>query len=529
MKSVKQLLAAHERLPSRAHQLVGVERLVERPFFALFDEVGAGKTKQVIDAAQILFTRGEIDTALVIAPGFARSTWADEDPTLGEIAKHAWDAVPNVIHEFRPDYTDIRWEPGLNWVVSNYELIRRDARLAELLRTLRGRRTWLICDESWNVKGFSDQTRACFRLRYRRAERVTLLNGTPLDNGKPEDIYYQFMLLDKGILGVTTRAHFRQRYCVMGGFQNRQVIDYQNLDELNARVAPHVLARKTRDCFDLPPMLDPIVLEAPLTDASWKIYRQMRDDLVAWLGTQASVSRQAVVRGLRLAQICSGFLGGLEDEDSEHELGANTPDLGTMPDWLRIKRENQRLGTAPSAASAACNMPQAGPSTKEIGREKLDALLRWLKQNPTDKLIVWSRFRPELERNAKELARLFPRVERLCGGVDKEPAKRLLAPDGDRSPGVVCGIQKAGGASLNFSAASVAVYMSNGVRLLEKTQSIGRIERPGQRSPMLVVDIIATGPKGQKTFDHQLLKSLRNKDDMARWSVAQWRAALAEE
>jgi superfamily II DNA or RNA helicase len=82
---------------------------------------------------------------------------------------------------------------------------------------------------------------------------------------------------------------------------------------------------------------------------------------------------------------------------------------------------------------------------------------------------------------------------------------------------------------LNFSAANIAVYLSNGPALIERTQSIGRIERPGAKQPMLIVDVIATGPKGQKTIDHQIMKSLRAKEDMARWTVQQWRNALQEE
>jgi hypothetical protein len=124
---------------------------------------------------------------------------------------------------------------------------------------------------------------------------------------------------------------------------------------------------------------------------------------------------------------------------------------------------------------------------------------------------------------------VYPHVFQLCGGQSKEDrlaAKQFLAPGKDPRSGAVCGNPKAGGASSNYAACNIAVYLSNGPALIERTQSIGRIERPGATQPMLIVDVLATGPKGQKTIDHAILKSLRSKDDMAQWTVEQWRHML---
>lgn len=511
-----QLLEQNERMPHRAHQLEGVLWLLERKFGGLYDEVGAGKTKQIVDTAQILWLQKEIDTVLVVAPGYARSTWADEDPLLGEVAKHAWESVPNVIHEYHKHYTDLEFHSAaLNWVVTNYEFIRRDARLWDLMKQLRTRRSWLVIDESWAIANFSDQMKAVRTLRVKRSARVTQLNGTPLADGAPEDLYYPMNILDPSILDAKNRAEFRTRHCIMGGYMNKQVVDYQNLDDLNARIAPYVLSRRTRDCFDLPPMLDPITLEAPLDPPNWKIYKDQRDDMVSWLGDQVSVSQQAIVKILRLSQITSGYLGGLET------LEVAAPPPTDLPEYL-FKLHGDVV--APTA-------PLAGPAVREIGREKLDVLLRWLKGQNILKLLVWCRFRPELERTTDALRALYPNVFQLRGNQtedERRAAKDFLAPGPDTRRGCVVGNPKAGGASLNFSGANIAVYLSRSPALIERTQSIGRIERPGATQPMLIVDVVATGPKGQKTCDHAILKALRGKEDMARWTVDQWRKLVAE-
>ena len=528
--NLKDRLAAGERLPHRAHQLEGVQQLIVNldpargrrvpKVFAIFDEVGAGKTKQVIDASQLLYQDGDIDTVLVIAPGFARSTWAEEDPDLGEVAKHAWANVPNVIHEYHRSYTDLDFSSvGLHWVVTNYEFIRREDRLNDLIKRLRGRKTWLVLDESWAVKGFSKQMRACRKLRVRRADRVTILNGTPLSDGKPIDLFFQFAMLDPEIIGCGGRTEFKSKYCVLGGHMGQQVVAYRDLDELNRRIAPYVLSRRTRDCFDLPPMLPGVTIEARLSDANWKIYCKMRDDLVAELSDGSiSVAKQAIVKIMRLSQITSGYLGGLE---------VPTPVVGQtdpVPDWLKAKYAPRTDPVAPSAPLTSV--------VREIGREKLDATLDFLNGLPRlpERLLTWCRFRRELERTTEAFKRLYPRVENLKGGQTDEErrrAKQLLAP-GSVQHGAVVGNQKAGGASLNFAGAPMAIYLSNGPALLERTQSIGRIERPGATQSMTIVDVVACGPRGQHTIDHKVLKSLRNKEDMAQWTVQQWRDLLKE-
>jgi hypothetical protein len=540
----RDILLANERLPHREHQLVGVKTLLEHRYLLLADEVGCGKSKQVVDTAQILFDRKEIDTVLVITPGFARSTWAEEDEALGEVAKHAWKRVPNVIHEYHKHYTNLQWDAtALNWVVSNYEFIRRDDRLHELMHHLRGRRTFLVLDESWAIKGFSDQMKACRMLRVKRADRVVELNGTPLADGKPQDLYYPMMILSPDILDVKNRTHFKSKYCIMGGFQNKQVISYQNLDDLNQRIAPHVLSRRTRECWDLPKMLEPVTIEARMSPDEWKIYKDMRDDMVASVGQSASTASQAIVKALRLAQITSGFLGGLEEltlDDWCAPVGPGRvlPTNAPIPQWLR-KAEDihedspiRQEAPAPNATTPA-RPEQRGPLTREIGRAKLDAFLHWLdtREPQPHKLLVWSRFTPELERTTQALARVYPHVFQLRGGQakdDRAAAKRFLAPGGDARSGACVGNQKAGGASLNFAAANIAVYLSNSPALIERTQSVGRIERPGATQPMLIVDVLACGPKGQKTIDHAILKALRGKDDMAQWTVQQWRDLLAQ-
>lgn len=511
------------------HQKAGVRELVLptnsksgrliKGVFALFDQVGAGKSKQVVDGSQILFEAGELDTVLVLTPGFARSVWQDPDPVLGEVAKHAWADVPNVIHEYHERTPTIAWEPkALNWVVSNYEFIRVPSRLAKLQAQLKGRKIWIVCDEAWALKNIkAKQTKAVLKLRA-LASRATILNGTP---GLPMDLFSQFYILDPRIIGMKNFFFFRARYAIMGGFQNKAIVGYQNLEELQAKTKPYALQRLTRECWDLPPIMPPVLIEARLKDSTWAPYKAMRDEMVAWLSaTEASTASQAIVKGLRLAQITSGFLGGVEKQFDQGDFDYRDGPITSFVDVTCMGDSNIQIAAIRN-------------SIREIGREKLDAVLDWLSNNPRpDKLLIWCRFRAELERAAEALTAHYT-VFKLYGGQspeDRNAAKRALAPETTFDyPVCVVGNPQAGGAALNLAGASLAITLSNDFSLKTYIQKNGRIDRPGQRNPITFADVVAVGPKGQKTIDHHVLKSLRTNQDLAEWTAAVWRQKLVEE
>lgn len=499
----------------RQHQKDGVKALLQLPAMLLADEVGAGKSKQIIDTAQLLYESNQIDTIVVLCPAAARGVWANPHPALGEVAKHGWPTVPNFITEFSVNHPKITFAdaysvPGarrdLLWIVSNYEYIRRPEHLATMLKLLAGQRFWLVTDEGWALKDAKTaQWKAAKAIR-KLAARITILNGTPVAD-TPLDLYAQMKLLDPSILGYKYFSHFRARYAIMKpNVSFPMITGWQNLEELREKVAPYVLRRTTRECFDLPPILEPVLLEARLSETTWKLYKQMRDNMVAWLKDgEASIAQQAIVKGMRLAQITSGFLGGIQQVDAD---GLNFED-----------------GPSPTNTVAI----------QEIGREKLDTLLGWLDTlSPVpQRLLIWCRFRAEVERTAEALAGTGRKTYKLYGSqsvAEREEAVVALNPDipQDGLIGVV-GHAKAGGAALNLAGASVAVYMSNDFNLRLRLQSMGRIDRSGQRQPIRYVDVVATGPKGQRTMDHHVLAALRGKEDVAKWTVATWKKALLSE
>ena len=490
------------------HQVEGIRRLVVSPYLLLADEMGLGKTKQVIDAAQVLLRLGIINKVLVICPSPVKSVWYD--PQFGEIRKHAWKSIVSQVaiygvfqeHWLSQDEA----EPELLWTITNYEYLRKPDRL-KLIKSWVDRKTWLVLDESSAVKNWkSKQTRAVRELRP-KVDRCVLLNGTPIANS-PTDLFAQANLLHPSILDCEFLSHFHSQYAVLRG-DYRKPVDWPGLPKLRQLFKPHAIRRLKKNCLDLPPKLPPVTLTAPLSRSTWAKYVSMRDEMIVELSDESeSIARQAVVKIIRLAQLTSGFLGGIVTE------GAEVVDIRTKK---AVETE-----------------------THDISDEKLKLFLGWyhelIEKDPNVKILVWCRFRREMMNLREALAdRYFEsvRIGLIHGGQkrnEQEASIRLLSPETTpRGPVIGIGTPQTGRTGLNLTAASVVVYVSHDYSLYTRLQSEDRVHRPGQIRPVSYFDIIATGPAGQKTIDHTVMKALRDKQEIADWTVNHWLKALKDE
>lgn len=570
-----------------AHQLVGVQRITElvEPdigrtipgVFYLGDDMRLGKTKQTIDSAQVLFWKNEIDRVIVIAPAPVRPVWFD--PEMGELAKHLWDDTPVAVHEY---HTRVKsWTRGagkraLTWVITNYEFLRTGLerrgrkgwggpRLDPLLRAA-NERTLLVLDETSSIKSHrSLQTRAVLSIR-RLCGRVLELNGTPIAHS-PADLFSQFFVMDPRIIGCESFWQYRMRYAVHGGYLNKQVIGWRhefqgnercycdfgkehpvhhkgpNIQELQCKIAPYILRRIRSECLDLPPKLEPVTLTAQLKNKTWGFYKRLRDELIAWLSDGDVVrAAQAGNRVMRLSQVCSGFVSGIEKEEDCSEC---TDSRKTDGAWLGhgVNANAQPTLLMRRALCETCGgigkvlMPD--PEPQAVGEEKLKLLLNWLGERHEAeedlRVLVWCRFRPELHRAVEAVQAAFPAttVHSIHGGQTKDERKAglwLMHPDNQfKGPAILLGTLGTGSVGINLAGAHEVIYLSNDNSLFKRKQSEDRPHGPGQTTPVSYHDIIACGPRGQQTVDHQIVKNLHNRNEIANWTCQQWISMLREE
>jgi SNF2 family DNA or RNA helicase len=480
------------------HQIVGVKKLLTEKYVGILDEMGAGKTKQIIDAACFLYEAKEIDAVLIICPAQVKDVWAHE--TYSQIVEHSF--VSGIIHEFTSKSKSFPPKSeGLLWVVTSVELLRNGAHVQKLLQMLKGYRFWAAVDESSTISNHrASQTRGVMVIAP-KAERRTIMNGTPVGQS-PLDLYSQFQFLSPKILGFKNYFAFRNHHARMGGWMNKQIIAFDNIEEIQRKIKPYVLRRLKSECLDILPKMRAPLIEVRLSKESWKIYESMREEFVAYINgyDEMSIVSSAPVKSLRLAQICSGFLGGVQDEGDESN----------------------------------------DPKTIEVGRELTNAFLERLdfriKTVPKLKLIVWCRFRPEINRLARLCRERFPNliVQTLQGGLSKaqkDEAKSLFhpdAPDPEREA-LLIGQPQAGRFGSNFTKCHLVDRISTDYSHITYVQSEDRVHRPGQKEQTLFQDYVVVGPNRERTISGIILKALRTHEDLAKWTCSQWEKEIMQE
>jgi SNF2 family DNA or RNA helicase len=319
----------------------------------------------------------------------------------------------------------------------------------------------IIYDECHRLKSPS-ATVSSWAARMRRlAHGRWSLSGTPLAHS-PLDAYGVFRALDPGIFGTSFSA-FRARYAVMGGFQNRQVLRYQNIDDFRRRFRSVTLSQDS-DVLSLPPEQD---IEIPITLSSRVLaaYRHLRDEFVMELqGGEQMSAPNALTRMLRLQQITSGFV---------QETGGETFEI--------------------------------------LHAEKRDALAEFLSDLAEDEpVVVFCRFRHDLE-SIHAAAKTARRRSMELSGSRRELERWQEDPGG----GAVLAVQiQSGSEGIDLTRAAYGVFFSLGFSLAQYVQARARLVRPtGDASraprPVSFYHLIATG-----TIDRIVYRALASRRDV---------------
>lgn len=318
----------------------------------------------------------------------------------------------------------------------------------------------LVCDESHRAKDpFGAFSKWLGRMSPLFRQRLAL-TGTPMPHS-PLDIFAQYRFLDPRIFGPSF-VRFRARYGVMGGFQGKQVVGFQNCDELAERYRS-IAYECAADVVSLPETVDttrPVQLGAKAA----KLYGQVARDFWAGVESGEITAANALTRMLRLQQITGGAVG-LDLAENER------------PQDRRIER---------------------------IDTAKQDALRQILEDLPAGEPVVcFARFTADLDAiHAAAAAAGFSSAE-LSGRRNDLAAWQAGEAD------VLATQVQAGGVGVDMTRARVCVYFSLSYSLGEYLQSRKRTHRPGQTRSVLYVHLVAEG-----TIDEQVYRALERRQDV---------------
>ena len=243
-----------------AHQMTALEKSWNKKVFALFMEMGTGKTKVAIDNMAMLYDNGKINGALIIAPKGVYKNWYSQ-----EIPEHLPDHIKpttvlwkSLINKTQQQELDKLFKPGLDFhiLVMNVEAFSTKKGVEFAGRFLNSHNTFMVIDESTTIKNpGAKRTKSIVGLgKYAKYRRI--LTGSPVTKS-PLDLYKQCEFLDEYLLDHSSYYTFRTRYAVLrkAHFNGRSVeivVGYKNLGELSEKLKPFSYRVLKDDCLDLP-------------------------------------------------------------------------------------------------------------------------------------------------------------------------------------------------------------------------------------------------------------------------------------
>ena len=455
-----------------AHQLSALEKSWDKKEFAYFMEMGTGKSKVLVDNMAILYDKGKINGALIIAPkGVYRNWYSQEIPN--HLASHIdnktilWTATTSKAKD--KEYQLLfKSDLDLHILIMNVEAFSTKKGLEFATKFLNCHNSLIAVDESTTIKTpTAKRTKAILALgklaKYRR-----ILTGSPVTKS-PLDLYTQCGFLDGYLLGFDSYYAFRNRYATMldrnfGGRRVQIVGGYKRLDELSEKLKPFSDRVLKEDCLDLPEKTY-IERQVELTDEQKTLYSTMKSAALASLKGKMATAPHILTQMMRLHQITCGHLKNDDD------------------------------------------------SITEIKNNRINSLLELLDEIE-GKAIIWANYVYDINQIVNAVAKKYGdnSIVQYYGAVPAEQRQKNIEKFQDPNSPVrfFVGNPQTGGYGITLTAANNVIYYSNGYDLEKRLQSEDRAHRIGQKKAVTYVDLITP-----KTVDEKIRKALRKKINIA--------------
>jgi len=453
------------------HQLTALERSWNKESYAYFLEMGTGKTKVLIDNLAMLYDKGKVDGALIIAPKGVIGTWYNN-----EIPAHLPDHIENKTVLWQANITKSQsrklgtlFKTGeeLHILIMNVEAFSTAKGVDFAQKFLGSHNTLMAIDESTTIKTpTAKRTKNIIKLaansKYRR-----IMTGSPVTKN-PLDLFSQCEFLDPWLLNFSSYYAFRNRYAEMKtlhmhGRQIQVVNGFKNLGELSDKLKGFSYRVLKEDCLDLPDKIF-IKRQITLTPDQRKLYEQMKKEAMAILNGKRVTTVNALTQLMRLHQITCGHFTA--DDGSFQRIPNNR-----VSELMSILEETE--GKAIIWAHYQLDIK--------------DILAQVKKEYGTDSIVDYYGLTPQDERQ--------PNIKKF----QDDPKCRFMV-----------GTPSTGGYGITLTAANTVIYFSNGYDLEKRLQSEDRAHRIGQKKSVTYVDINA-----EDTVDEKIVKALRKKINIA--------------
>lgn len=426
-------------------QLFAVNKLKDQRSILIGDDMGLGKTITAI--ALDLEKRKTFDhptRTLIIAPLAVLSSWQKH---LSDWAPHLRVMVINNKNR-RPfmEAMEMTFQSplgiGYDVFVMHYPAVRLEPDVAKY--------PWfhVICDEVHSLQDRkSQQTKAVKKIN---AFYKTGLSGTPVFN-KPDDLWsllnWLYPKYWKSYWG------YFKRYIKWVDFDGyRTVVGVNNEEELQALMAGFYIRRKKEEVIkDLPEKYFSEI-RVKLHPQQARAYKQMKKEMLAWIGEHEDEALQApvvIAQLIRLQQFASAYAEIEVDEE-------------TGKTRIRL----------------------AEPSSK------LDAVMEVI-ESTDEPIVVFSEFAQMINLLGKRLEKAGISYGLYTGAQSRTERDKLVEDFQNGKVRVFAGTIGAGGVGITLTASSTVIILNRNWAQALNDQAIDRLHRIGQKNAVHVIDIVA--------------------------------------
>lgn len=432
-----------------SHQKKALDFIANKTGAMLAMDMGTGKSRVVVEYIR----KTQPINTLIICPLSVIGVWPEQFEKFGNNECPAILALANgSVAKKTRRIKDFFERLGKGVAIVNYESVR-----SEPLSSWTKYRRWslVVLDESHKIKTPASVISWWAKSIRNVSLKRLALTGTPLPHS-PLDAYAQYRFLNPRVFQ-PSYALFKNTYGVMGGYREKQVIDFQNMEDFNTRFKSIAYRVSKDEALDLPDEVD-VIRKFDLSEKTTKIYK----DLERWLITQVQdgvvTVNNALTKLLRLQQITGGSVGGVNEEKK-----------------LEV-----------------------------LSHEKAHTLQEIIQElPPKEPVVVFCRFLHDIDEAKAMLMTEEREVAELSGRVKE--LERFKSGEADS---IVVQIQS-GGLGVDLSRACYSIFYSMGFSLGDYQQARARIHRAGQNRKVTHIHVIA-----RDTVDEKIMGAIQKKKNI---------------
>lgn len=493
--------------PWADYQVRGFNAIVEKDFLILGDEMGLGKTFQVVTAIEAKKKLGQLNRCLILAKASLLFTWRDEIDKFTNCKSVVYAGTPKQRQKIAKElHEDDTW----TFLIMSYETYRLSTGTITVLDNYKPIEC-LVLDEAQKIK--NPMSKIGQRIHYLTFKYKYVITATPLPNTPLES--YNYLKLGNKLPPESQKYNpwkknnqvhsysdqwwaFLYRYAVYGGYNDRTIIGYQNINELREAIQNNMLRRTKKEKLkDLPDVVFKTI-NLEMLPKQRRMYDAIRKEILEEL-KETDVSRvpSMLAKILRMQQVTGSLqlLGVEESKDSSVKL------------------------------------------------EALDEIIEEIVEDASEKVIIFTKFKSLLDIIAKRYSEYdlaivhgeiptsaLPEKEALerCMKMDgwnlkSKSEQKSILQDLTTSPRqkevykfqrnadcrIFLGSTEACKEGLTLTAASHVIFVDYPWNWASYSQAFSRAHRIGQKNAVTVWNLICTG-----TVDEKIFNTIINKKSM---------------